>query len=256
MARASLLALLLLLLLPSLTGCSVFLEGASLDEKRASLLAHPEHTLGGSSPRTYVRERIALLVQGTFLPDGAFAIESNGTAVAVSADGYFLTAGHCVEGDRPLFLAPAPLIAFDAEALLPARVVWRAPDCDLALVHAPLRSAAYVQDWPRAPRAGAAVLVGGFPGKAYAVLSAGAVLEVRHCACEGAVVEVHHDAPVRRGDSGGPVFDAEGVFLGINVEGIYHWPWLELTAKALLPDAESLQARIEADRWVAWRRLR
>ena len=79
------LAVCLLALLCGLgSGCSMFLQGASLDEKRASVAAYEEHAVAGQPLRRFVRARIGLLARGRFEDDGGFAIFSNGTAVAVS----------------------------------------------------------------------------------------------------------------------------------------------------------------------------
>ena len=59
-----------------------------------------------------------------------------GAAVPITKDGYFLTAAHCVDTES------LTLLAFDGKKKLvnlPARVVWKGEEADLALVHVAMR---------------------------------------------------------------------------------------------------------------------
>ncbi len=166
-----------------------------------------------------------------------------GSSVAIDADGYFLTAGHCVESGQCLLLC-------DRGDLPPIEilgtVIWNglvsakpvAPDesrdCDLAVVYAPSGREMSLRCMPwssgTSPRKGTHVLVGG-AGATTVRLAGGRVTESASCvfvteekATDASVVStqlqmqvIRCDAPLVPGDSGGPAMLQDGTLVGIAV---------------------------------------
>ena len=127
---------------------------------------------------------------------------AGGLASAVTRDGYYVTAGHVLKDDDPVLLlwsGPEGLVQQKA------RVVWRSPeDWDIALIKGPPRRTCFSIAVEK-PRVGATVLAGGATGGD----SAGGILAV-----DGE--RVMHSAPLRRGDSGGPLINTAGELVGVN----------------------------------------
>jgi len=213
-----------------------------LNERRpASLVFWKDKTIMGQAPSDFGANRMAILlppeielnIKHTIQPDHVsvsieFATRKKltvGAAVALSTDGYFLTAAHCVE-DGPRFT----LIALNKSQEMTAakaRVVWRgdyAKDgADLALIHAPVQPC-YTLTPTMAAIPGSPVLTCGFgshepPQLAYGV-SGGKINylgPVQNSAGGARWREIGHTAPMAPGDSGGPLISEAGELLGINV---------------------------------------
>ncbi len=191
-------------------------------------------------------------------------------AVPITRDGYFLTAAHCVN------MESLTLVAFDAKrklVSLPARVVWKGEEADLALVHVAMR--------PLEPfrvadgsvlAAGTRVVIAGWSGaikNTAPPLAAGRVGRVSGWRREksGAVwCEVEHDAPLNQGDSGGPLLTLDGGLVGINsqlgfefggmwrallgIAGPLDQPFAGYNGLAICPDAGWIMRMVAADRAV------
>lgn len=247
--------------------------GRILNTRReASLSSWQEHRIGSTLAADYAAERTAVLLPRKTRVQieprttaGSYAVKINrrrglslGSAAAISSDGYYLTAAHCVEGD------PLQLILWqnDRPVALPARLVWSGggPEngrADLAIVKVdPIRQPN--RFFPLADdtvlRRGLPVLTSGF-GELRPTQSAGRVRKVgRPQELEGAHWrELRHNAPVAPGDSGGPVLNAHGRLLGVNSQ-IYVVPLLKrnqvwfYNASAYSPNPSWLQEVIEQDR--------
>ncbi|MES2465720.1 MAG: serine protease [Verrucomicrobiota bacterium] len=148
-----------------------------------------------------------------------------GSAVAVTTDGYFLTAAHCFEVG-PRFT----LISFnnsEGATAAKARVVWRGDYLkdgpDLALIQAPVRPENTLTPTMAAIQGGHILTLGfgshGLPRLVYGA-SGGKInyLGPVHQTADGARWrEIGHTAPMAPGDSGGPLIGEAGELLGINV---------------------------------------
>ena len=206
-------------------------------------------------------------------PDG-FETSRVGAAVAIHADGYFLTAAHCVDSGPVLLLC-----ARKGRPPIEVRgtVVWRGQErlthCDLAIVHAsvPPGELAKVMRWSadHRPPVGARVLVAG-SGATGIRVAGGKVLRVesvefdndsgklasnnrqadfpRYAPLQDVQV-IYNDIPVLPGDSGGPVMLEDGTLLGIAVGGLLGE---QERAIVLRPDTKWLEQAVATHRnWVA-----
>ena len=163
-------------------------------------------------------------------------------AAAISRDGYLLTARHVVaDVDKLAVVVVIPdenRRATQAKAV-PARIVWMSEDdfggdwnlddprfpLDLAIIHADVAALVPFTFTNVLPRIDDPVISAGWPRvnveqlDDWGELAAGRVLSVHAQEPRGASpawVAVLHDAPIVRGDSGGPVLDRMGHLVGIN----------------------------------------
>jgi len=156
--------------------------------------------------------------------------ESAGSAAALTEDGYFLTAAHCVSEESPCdILAQTEDRGERKWAVAQVRVVWKSPDdsLDLALIHAPIRP---LRPFDLAHPANA------MPGSSVGCVGSSCGPDVMKSAAAGKVLSVskprthasgaryriiESDVPVAQGDSGGPLFDAQANLLGVQglIEG-------------------------------------
>ncbi len=200
--------------------------------------------------------------------DAKFSIQGGeffaGTAVAITPDGYFLTAAHCMEKGA------ATLVTLRRGGLRAsqARVVWcgrlNDGEPDLALLHAdagsgpvfPMRELSGMESRDAVFTAGfgsqglPSLKAGGSGGR---IVKPGPVLEA-----PGGVRwrEILHDAPLAPGDSGGPLLDGQGRLLGLNTE-ISRGSLIFVTGSpslwfyrgtAVAPDPAWIQSLIDKDR--------
>lgn len=143
--------------------------------------------------------------------DNPFDISS---ATAITADGYFLTAAHCVEA------SPLAIIIIDRRGKMiksAARVVWRGrkENPDIALIHAPVRPYGYfsLAEWSDLTT-GKPIFTSGFGG-AKQSKTGGSITRV-DARKSPRWIAFNHNAPLIQGDSGGGVIDQNGRLLGIN----------------------------------------
>ena len=192
-----------------------------------ALVPPPDPKIPGPAARTMVSQRTSVVVvtasedlshwrDRRFAPSRSAGDADGGSATPIAPDGYFLTADHVLErmAGRHVFVlyghgsVPAPV---------KARVIWRSSEADLALLHVPVRTAAYYR-WTAPARwlpEGSSVIHGG--------IATGASSEwgklSTSLAPEGVFTgsrKFKIDIPLQPGDSGGPVVDAYGALVGIN----------------------------------------
>lgn len=203
------------------------------------------------------REHTALVVNGdltnTRIENGKFKAKvssngggaesaSRGIAFCVSQPGYFLTAGHCVNGGEDIYLVPRgrKLHPKDLEQYR-AQIIWRSSDeDDLVLLQAagldmsPMRLASELPE-PGTPvfslgyrlAAGKVIDVNASPHSARADGPADAIIPQ--------VFRMRNNAPLMKGDSGAPLVNDEGEVIGVSIFG---------TKKAELLQALCLQGDV------------
>jgi serine protease Do len=147
--------------------------------------------------------------QGRPLPK----IRASGSGFFISPDGYIVTNNHVVEGADQISVHTSDGRTFKA------RVVGRDPATDIAVVKVSGESFPYVSFEDRAtPRVGDWVVAVGNPFGLGGTATAGIVSALgRENVADSPLVDyMQIDAPINRGNSGGPTFDIQGRVVGVN----------------------------------------
>jgi len=147
--------------------------------------------------------------------DGAAPPKMHATASGffISADGYIVTNNHVVEG------ADKITVRTKDERELKAHLIGRDPATDLAVIKVDGTNFPFVSFEDRAkPRVGDWVIAVGNPFGLGGTATAGIVSALgRANVAESNYVDyMQIDAPINRGNSGGPTFDAYGRVVGVN----------------------------------------
>ena len=143
----------------------------------------------------------------------ARVVTSQGSGFFISADGYLVTNHHVVEG------SPTAEVQTEDQRTYTAKVVGTDPTSDLALLKVDGRSDfPYVKLADKMPRVGDWVLAVGNPFGLGGTVTAG-IVSARERNIGGISSDnlVQIDAPINKGDSGGPSFDIEGRVIGVNM---------------------------------------
>ena len=148
-------------------------------------------------------------------PDGAQSapIHGAGSGFFVSQDGYVVTNNHVVEGATKITVHTAD------DRTLKARVVGHDEATDLAVLKVDASGLPFVSFEDRAkPRVGDWVVAVGNPFNLGGTATAGIVsaLGRRNVSGSSYVDFMQIDAPINRGNSGGPTFDLNGRVVGVN----------------------------------------
>jgi serine protease Do len=139
-------------------------------------------------------------------------LASQGSGFFISADGYAVTNHHVIDGS-----ATAEVMTDDHKSYI-AKVVGIDPDSDLALLKIDGRTDfPFVNLADKMPRVGDWVVAIGTPFGLGGTVTAGIVsARERHIGVNSVDDLVQIDAPINKGDSGGPSFDLEGNVVGVN----------------------------------------
>jgi S1-C subfamily serine protease len=255
-------------LLPLCLAAALLLAGcghlATSQEKDNSFAPLANVLIGDVPLAKYLERRTAFVFAGArlkLLPrdDGDMSVELRpvqpggmldvGSAAAISADGYFLTAAHVTRLSPVCILLPQQ----GEPVVVHARVVWiagQSSPIDLAVVKADAMPEAWFPVRPLADLSpGAVVATAGANG-----LAGGKILTIsdgpRPAALEPSVKLVLHDCPLNHGDSGGPLATLDGRFVGVEI--LARGPLLvgRGEAIAMLPDADWIRTLLARDR--AW----
>jgi serine protease Do len=143
----------------------------------------------------------------------ARVVTSQGSGFFISADGYLVTNHHVVES------SPTAEVQTDDQRTYTAKVVGTDPTSDLALLKVDGRSDfPYVKLADKMPRVGDWVLAVGNPFGLGGTVTAG-IVSARQRNIGGISSDnlVQIDAPINKGDSGGPSFDVDGRVIGVNM---------------------------------------
>jgi serine protease Do len=140
-------------------------------------------------------------------------VTAQGSGFFISADGYAVTNNHVVEGST------TAEIQTDNQQTYTAKVVGTDPTSDLALLKVDGRTDfPYVKLSDKMPRVGDWVLAVGNPFGLGGSVTAG-IVSARERNIGGISSDnlIQIDAPINKGDSGGPTFDLDGKVIGVNM---------------------------------------
>jgi serine protease Do len=148
-------------------------------------------------------------------PDGGQSapMHGAGSGFFISSDGYLVTNNHVVDGATKITVHMAD------ERTLKARVVGRDEATDIAVLKVEASGLPFVSFEDRAkPRVGDWVVAVGNPFNLGGTATAGIVsaLGRRNVSGSSYVDFMQIDAPINRGNSGGPTFDLDGRVVGVN----------------------------------------
>ncbi|MFN3658061.1 MAG: Do family serine endopeptidase [Pseudolabrys sp.] len=142
---------------------------------------------------------------------GPNRMTGQGSGFFISADGYAVTNNHVVDK------AETVQVATDDGKTYDAKVIGTDPRTDLALIKVEGGSFPYVKLADKAPRIGDWVLAVGNPFGLSSTVTAGIVsARGRDIGASAYDDFIQIDAPVNKGNSGGPTFDVEGRVIGVN----------------------------------------
>jgi serine protease Do len=143
---------------------------------------------------------------------GREIIRGEGSGFFISPDGYAVTDNHVLENARSV------LVTMDDDSVYTAKVVGTDPKTDLALIKVDAKKTlSFVKFAEQQPRVGDWVVAVGNPFGLGGTVTAG-IVSARGRAIDanpyGDYMQI--DAPINRGNSGGPTFDLNGDVVGIN----------------------------------------
>jgi serine protease Do len=137
-------------------------------------------------------------------------VAGEGSGFFISADGYAVTNNHVVNN------AKSVQVITDDGRTLGAKVVGTDSNTDLALIKVEGDHFPFVKFSERDPRIGDWVIAVGNPFGLGGTVTAGVVSARGRNIGEGVNDFIQIDAPMNRGNSGGPSFDVDGNVIGIN----------------------------------------
>jgi len=142
---------------------------------------------------------------------GHNVITGQGSGFIISADGYAVTNNHVVEK------AESVQVTTDDGKTHTAKVIGTDPRTDLALIKVEDGPFPYVKLSDKSPRIGDWVLAVGNPFGLGGTVTAGIVsARGRDIGASAYDDFIQIDAPVNKGNSGGPAFDTDGNVIGVN----------------------------------------
>ncbi len=145
------------------------------------------------------------------MPNGKEVITGQGSGFFISADGYAVTNNHVVQNAEDV------TVTTDDGKTYTAKVIGTDTRTDLALIKIDGNSFPYVKLADAAPRVGDWVLAVGNPFGLGGTVTAGIVSARGRDIGAGPYDDfIQIDAPVNKGNSGGPTFDVEGNVIGVN----------------------------------------
>jgi len=145
-------------------------------------------------------------------PQGKRAITGEGSGFFISPDGYAVTNNHVVDHAKTV------QITMDDGSTYDAKVVGSDPKTDLALIKVDAnKSFPFVKFADRDPRVGDWVVAVGNPFGLGGTVTAGIVSARGRDIGSGPYDDyIQIDAPINKGNSGGPAFNMDGEVIGVN----------------------------------------
>jgi serine protease Do len=171
---------------------------------------------GGALPRGFERffRRFgpdAMPDMPQFGPRGPRRVGGQGSGFFISADGYAVTNNHVVDKAEEVD------VVTDDGKTYTAKVIGTDPRTDLALIKVDGANFPYAKLADKAPRIGDWVLAVGNPFGLGGTVTAGIVSARGRDIGAGPYDDfLQIDAPVNKGNSGGPTFDVDGHVVGVN----------------------------------------
>jgi serine protease Do len=149
------------------------------------------------------------------LPNGTQQMPRNlageGSGFFISADGYAVTNNHVVEHAKTV------QVVTDDSKILTAKVIGTDPKTDLALIKVDGNNFPFVKFADHDPRIGDWVIAVGNPFGLGGTVTAGVVSARGRDIGSGPYDDyIQIDAPMNKGNSGGPSFDVNGNVIGVN----------------------------------------
>src|SRR5579863_7508192 len=145
------------------------------------------------------------------MPNGHEIITGQGSGFFISSDGYAVTNNHVVQN------AENVQVTTDDGKTYKAKVIGTDPRTDLALIKIDGSNFPYVKLSDSTPRVGDWVLAVGNPFGLGGTVTAGIVSARGRDIGAGPYDDfIRIDAPVNKGNSGGPTFDVDGNVIGVN----------------------------------------
>jgi serine protease Do len=145
------------------------------------------------------------------MPNGHEIITGQGSGFFISSDGYAVTNNHVVQN------AENVQVTTDDGKSYKAKVIGTDPRTDLALIKIDGKDFPYVKLSDNTPRVGDWVLAVGNPFGLGGTVTAGIVSARGRDIGAGPYDDfIQIDAPVNKGNSGGPTFDVDGNVIGVN----------------------------------------
>jgi len=145
------------------------------------------------------------------MPNGHEIITGQGSGFFISSDGYAVTNNHVVQN------AENVQVTTDDGKTYSAKVIGTDPRTDLALIKIDGKDFPYVRLADSSPRVGDWVLAVGNPFGLGGTVTAGIVSARGRDIGAGPYDDfIQIDAPVNKGNSGGPTFDVDGNVIGVN----------------------------------------
>lgn len=146
------------------------------------------------------------------IPHGRRPVTGEGSGFFISADGYVVTNNHVVDGARTV------QVTTDDGTAYKAKVVGSDPKTDLALIKVEAdKSFPFVKFAGRDPRVGDWVVAVGNPFGLGGTVTAGIVSARGRDIGSGPYDDyIQIDAPINKGNSGGPAFNMDGEVIGVN----------------------------------------
>jgi serine protease Do len=136
---------------------------------------------------------------------------AEGSGFFISADGYAVTNNHVVNNAKTV------QVITDDGRTLPAKVVGADPRTDLAVIKVDGHDFPFVKFSDRDPRIGDWVIAVGNPFGLGGTVTAGVVSARGRDIGSGSYNDfIQIDAPINKGNSGGPAFDVYGDVIGVN----------------------------------------
>jgi serine protease Do len=143
-------------------------------------------------------------------PQQRRAVTGEGSGFFISADGYAVTNNHVVDHAKTV------TVTTDDGKVHTASVVGTDPRSDLALIKVEGVGFPFVKFADQAPRIGEWAVAVGNPFGLGGTVTAGIVSATGRDIGRGADDYIQIDAPINRGNSGGPTFDTQGNVMGVN----------------------------------------
>ena len=146
------------------------------------------------------------------MPQGKQTVTGEGSGFFISADGYAVTNNHVVDHAKTV------QVTTDDGAVYMAKVVGTDPKTDLALIKVDAdKSFPFVKFAENDPRVGDWVVAVGNPFGLGGTVTAGIVSARGRDIGSGPYDDyIQIDAPINKGNSGGPAFNMDGNVIGVN----------------------------------------